>query len=42
VFIAQLLRKIEPDLNQPSYIVTVPRIGYRFRSNAEPGSQGAR
>jgi len=42
VFIAQLRRKIEPDLNRPSYIVTVPRIGYRFRSNAEPDSQGAR
>jgi len=41
VFIAQLRRKIEPDLNRPSYIVTVPRIGYRFCSQAEPGAQGA-
>ena len=42
VFIAQLRRKIEPDLSRPSYIVTVPRIGYRFLSNAERGAQGAR
>jgi two-component system, OmpR family, KDP operon response regulator KdpE len=42
VFIAQLRRKIEPDHNQPSYIVTEARIGYRFRSNVEPSAQGAR
>jgi two-component system KDP operon response regulator KdpE len=31
VFIAQLRRKIEPDPDRPTYILTEPRIGYRFR-----------
>ena len=39
VFIAQLRRKIEFDLNRPSYILTVPRVGYRFRGQAEPDVQ---
>ncbi|NTU82206.1 MAG: response regulator transcription factor [Chloroflexales bacterium] len=30
VFITQLRRKIEPDLGQPTYILTEPGIGYRF------------
>jgi two-component system, OmpR family, KDP operon response regulator KdpE len=42
VFIAQLRRKIDPDLKRPSYIVTVPRIGYRLSAPAEPASPGAR
>jgi DNA-binding response OmpR family regulator len=29
-FVAKLRRKIEPDHNQPRYIVTVHGIGYRF------------
>jgi two-component system KDP operon response regulator KdpE len=33
VFIAQLRRKIESDPNRPIYILTEPRIGYRFRSD---------
>jgi two-component system KDP operon response regulator KdpE len=32
VFIAQLRRKIEPDADVPTYIHTIPRIGYRFGS----------
>jgi two-component system KDP operon response regulator KdpE len=39
VFIAQLRRKLEPDRNRPSYIVTVPRIGYRLCEPSEPGAQ---
>src|SRR5262249_11496157 len=31
VFIAQLRRKIEPDPHRPTYILTEPRMGYRFR-----------
>lgn len=31
VFIAQLRRKLEPDPDRPTYILTEPRIGYRFR-----------
>jgi len=30
VFIGQLRRKIEPDLEHPVHILTVPRIGYRL------------
>ena len=30
VFIAQVRRKIEPDPDAPTYIHTVPRVGYRF------------
>jgi two-component system, OmpR family, KDP operon response regulator KdpE len=32
VFVAQLRRKIEPSAAAAHYILTVPRIGYRFRS----------
>jgi two-component system KDP operon response regulator KdpE len=32
VFVAQLRRKIEPDPDRPIYILTEPRIGYRFRT----------
>jgi two-component system KDP operon response regulator KdpE len=42
VFIAQLRRKIEPEPDRPSYIVTVPRIGYRLGGPSEPGSPGTR
>jgi len=31
VFVTQLRHKVEPDPNNPSYIHTEPRIGYRFR-----------
>jgi two-component system KDP operon response regulator KdpE len=32
VFVAQLRRKIEPNAGAAYYILTVPRVGYRFRS----------
>jgi len=32
VYIGQLRRKIERDPGRPTYILTVPRIGYRFRA----------
>lgn len=35
VYIAQLRRKIEPDINNPYFILTIPGIGYRFREEAE-------
>jgi two-component system KDP operon response regulator KdpE len=38
VFMAQLRRKIDPDPSRPSYIRTEPRVGYRFRAEAEPGN----
>jgi two-component system KDP operon response regulator KdpE len=31
VFMVQLRRKIEPDPSYPTYILTEPGIGYRFR-----------
>jgi two-component system KDP operon response regulator KdpE len=31
VFIAQLRRKIEPEVHRPTYIRTEPGVGYRFR-----------
>lgn len=34
VHMANLRTKIEPDPTRPKYITTVPRIGYRFRSEA--------
>lgn len=42
VFVAQLRRKLQPDLNRPSYIVTVPRVGYRLCAPSEPESPGTR
>ena len=35
VYVAQLRRKIEPDLNRPRFILTVPGIGYRFFDEEE-------
>ncbi len=35
VFINQLRRKIEPDLQHPRYILTEPWVGYRFMPNEE-------
>jgi two-component system KDP operon response regulator KdpE len=35
VFIGQLRRKIEPDPDEPRYILTEPLIGYRFEPEAE-------
>jgi two-component system KDP operon response regulator KdpE len=32
VFVAQLRKKIETDPNRPVYIITEPRVGYRFMS----------
>lgn len=34
VFVTQLRRKIEPDPARPTYILTEPGIGYRFRPDA--------
>ena len=34
VFITQLRRKIEPDPARPTYILTEPGVGYRFRPDA--------
>jgi len=42
VFIAQLRRKLEPERDESSYIVTVPRVGYRLWAPSAPGSPGTR
>jgi two-component system KDP operon response regulator KdpE len=36
VFIASLRKKIEPNPEQPEYIITEPWVGYRFRARPEP------
>ncbi len=41
VYIAQLRRKIEPDINRPRFILTVPGIGYRFSEEEEKEHQPA-
>lgn len=35
VFVGQLRKKIEPQTNQPQYILTVPWVGYRFVTGEE-------
>jgi two-component system, OmpR family, KDP operon response regulator KdpE len=35
VFVGQLRKKIEPQANQPQYILTVPWVGYRFVTGEE-------
>jgi two-component system KDP operon response regulator KdpE len=35
VFVNQLRRKIEPNPQQPRYIITEPWVGYRFVENLE-------
>jgi two-component system KDP operon response regulator KdpE len=35
VFIGQLRKKIEPQANQPKYILTIPWVGYRFNTGEE-------
>ncbi|HEY0656847.1 MAG TPA: response regulator transcription factor [Pyrinomonadaceae bacterium] len=35
VFVGQLRKKIEPQPNQPKYILTIPWIGYRFNTGEE-------
>jgi two-component system KDP operon response regulator KdpE len=41
VYIAQLRRKIEPDINRPRFILTVPSIGYRFCEEEESAQQAS-
>ena len=36
VHVANLRRKVEPDVLRPRYIVTEPGVGYRFIGNPEP------
>jgi len=36
VYVAQLRQKIEPDSEQPQFIITIPGVGYRFSDDAEP------
>jgi len=38
VYVAQLRRKIEPDAEQPRFILTLPGVGYRFNTD-EPGEK---
>jgi two-component system, OmpR family, KDP operon response regulator KdpE len=35
VHVSHLRRKLEPDITGPRYILTVPGVGYRFRSNTD-------
>lgn len=41
VFINQIRKKIEPDPSRPRYLITEPRLGYRFRITPD-GSAGAK
>lgn len=41
VFVRRLRRKIEPDPEVPRYILTEPRVGYRFRNWDVPFSESA-
>jgi two-component system, OmpR family, KDP operon response regulator KdpE len=41
VFVRRLRRKIEPDPESPKYILTEPRVGYRFRNWDVPLSESA-
>lgn len=36
VFVNQLRKKIEPDPSRPQYLITEPRLGYRFRLPEPP------
>jgi DNA-binding response OmpR family regulator len=36
VHVMRLRRKIEPDPEQPRYVVTVPSVGYRFEGHHAP------
>ncbi len=36
VYILQLRRKLEPDPSSPTYILTEPGVGYRFRADSAP------
>lgn len=40
VYVAQLRQKIEPVLERPRFILTVPGVGYRFTDEVEPGEKG--
>jgi two-component system KDP operon response regulator KdpE len=40
VFVGQLRKKIEPNPDEPSYILTEPLIGYRFEAVAERPAKG--
>jgi two-component system KDP operon response regulator KdpE len=35
VYVAQLRRKIEPNPEDPRYILTIPGVGYRFNDDLE-------
>ncbi len=35
VYVAQLRQKIEPELERPQFIITIPGVGYRFSDDAE-------
>ncbi len=40
VYISQLRRKIEPDVSNPTYILTEHRVGYRFEKQSHINVQG--